>query len=309
MVIHAGPIQHFLSRQIHDLDYAFREAGMACFYALDLAWDYYYEPTILREVVPVSEHNSVSPYYNEYSVRFHRDRDPVFLPFRELGAEQAKGMIFCEMTARQGATVWGYFVQSVASGNRDLPWLVSWKPGGGNPGMQWIVAHTFGPWWYETNNPYALDMATNMVLYSMDMPLISDIHGRREARRLFSNIQSQKSLILSMMEWAESFGADVAPLWTMLTEMELELEIAEESYFRQDYPPTISFLDSMSTLVMEMTEYAVSIKNEALFWVYLSEWLITSSVSLVSAAVLWSLMVRRKTYKAVSVSRLRPIDE
>jgi hypothetical protein len=283
---------------------------MTAFNALDLAWEYAWQPSILREVVPVSEHYSASPYYTStYSVRFHQERDPVFLPFLELGVEEVQGIWFCEMTARQGATVWADLVQSIAPVNRDLPWLVSWKPGGGDPGMQWVVSHSFDSWWSEWNNPYALDIATNMVFYSLDMSLISDIHARREARRLFFNIQSQKSLILSMIEWANNFGADVVPLWDKVTEIELELEEATESYFQQEYTETISFLDSMSTLVMEVTGYAISIKNEALFWVYISEWLVTSSVSLVSAVVLWSLMVRRKAYRAVSVSRLKPIEE
>jgi hypothetical protein len=107
IVVHGGRIQHFLSRQIHDLDYAFREAGMTAFNALDLAWEYAWQPSILRDVVPVSEHYSASPYYTStYSVRFHRDKDPVFLPFLELGVEEVRGVWFCEMKAKQGATVW-----------------------------------------------------------------------------------------------------------------------------------------------------------------------------------------------------------
>jgi hypothetical protein len=309
IVVHGGRIQHFLSRQIFDLDYAFREANMTAFNALDLAWEYAWQPTILHEVVPVSEHYSASPYSTStYSVRFHRDRDPVFLPFLELGAEKVEGVWFCEMRAKQGATVWADLVQSIAPVNRELPWMVSWKPGGGSPGMQWVVSHSFDGWWEEENNPYALDIATNMVFYSLEMPLVSDLHARREARRLFYNIQAQKSLILSMMEWASNFGANVIPLWEKLTELELEIEGATSHYFDQEYAPTISFLDSLSPTIMEITGYALDIKDQALFWVYLSEWLATSSVAIISGTVLWTLMVRRKAYRSVEASRLRPID-
>jgi hypothetical protein len=281
---------------------------MTAFNALDLAWEYAWQPTILHEVVPVSEHYSASPYYTStYSVRFHRDRDPVFLPFLELGAEKVEGVWFCEMRAKQGATVWADLVQSIAPVNRDLPWMVSWKPGGGSPGMQWVVSHSFDGWWDEVNNPYALDIATNMVFYSLEMPLVSDLHARREARRLFHNIQAQKSLILSMMEWASNFGANVIPLWEKLTELEFEIEEATGHYYAQEYAPTISFLDSLSPTIMEITGYAISIKDQALLWVYVIEWLATSSVALVSGTVLWTLMVRRKAYRSVEASRLKPI--
>jgi hypothetical protein len=157
-------------------------------------------------------------------------------------------------------------------------------------------------------NPYALDIATNMVFYSLEMPLVSDLHARREARRLFYNIQAQKSLILSMMEWATNFGANVIPLWEKLTELELEIEEATHHYFAQEYAPTISFLDSLSPTIMEITGYAIDVKDQALFWVYISEWLVTSSVAIISGTVLWTLMVRRKAYRFVEASRLRPID-
>jgi hypothetical protein len=306
MVLHSAQIQHFLPAQFHDLDYAFREAGMAGFYALDLAWQAAIQPSILRDVVPVSEHYSASPFVSPYSVRFHVDRDPVFLPFVDLGIEGIRGIWFCKMIPQQGATVWADIVNTAAPFTGDLPWLVSWKPGGGNPGVQWIVPHTFDPWWEENNNPYALDIATNMVFHSLDIPLISDIHGRREARRLFHNVQTQKSLILTMIEWASKFGADVTPLWDRLRELELELGDATMFYFRRDYAATVDFLDSMNAFVMEMTEDAVRIKNEALFWVFVSEWLVTSSVGLVSGVALWSLMVRRRAYRTVAATRLKP---
>jgi hypothetical protein len=310
MVIHGARIHHFLPKQIHDLDYAFREGGITAFNGLDLAWEYAWQPTILHEVVPVSEHYSVSPYgTSTFTVRFHRNREPVFLPFLEFGVEEVQGVWFCEMTVKQGATIWADLVQSVASAGRDLPWLVSWKPGGGNPGMQWVISHTFDWWWIEENNPFALDMATNMIFYSLDRPMISDIHARREARRLFHNIQMQKSLVLSMIEWASNFGANVIPLWEKLTELEIEVEKATQDYFDQDYDQTITFLDSLSTVVLEITAYAEGIKDEALFWVYVSEWLVVSSVAITSGTVVWTLMIKRRAFRKVEVSRLTPIRE
>jgi hypothetical protein len=46
-------------------------------------------------------------------------------------------------------------------------------------------------------------------------------------------------------------------------------------------------------------------KNNALFWVYVIEWLVTVSTFFIAGFVLWSLMVRRKLYRDVSVTKLR----
>jgi hypothetical protein len=290
----------FTTRQVHDLDYAFREAGISAMCGLCLGWDYAWEPTILADVVPISKHGSVAPFFRGYWVQFRRGRDDVFLPFVQLGIQQVVGDQYCDMATKQGATIWGDIRPY------DIPWMVSWRPGGGNAGMQWIVSHTFEGWWAEENNRYALDVATNMIFYSLDQPLIADIHARREARHLFASLQTQKSIILSMMEWAESFGAKVVSLSDRLTGLEEEMNVATQRYLEQEYSGAVAFLESVSGEVRSITLDAVILKDNALFWVYLSEWLVVTSTGILSGTILWSFMVRRRVYRVAGSTRLKP---
>ncbi len=301
MVFHDARIQHLTTRKLHDLDYAFREAEMTAFCGLCLGWDYAWEATILREVVPISEHGSVSPHFRSYKVDFRTNRHPVFTPFLKYGIEDVVGDQFTDMKVKQGATIWADIVPY------GQPWLVSWRPGGGNPGMQWVVSHIFDDWWTEEKNPYALDVATNMVFYSLEMDLISDIPARREARRMFRNIQTQKSIILSMIEWADNFGANSMPLANELMVIESSMGEAIDDYADQDYQPAIDFLESVSEEVRVISQEAASLKEEALFWVYLSEWLAVTSTAIISGLVLWSLMIRRRMQREVRVTRLRRV--
>jgi hypothetical protein len=140
------------------------------------------------------------------------------------------------------------------------------------------------------------------------MPLISDITARREARRLFTGLQQQKSLILSMMDWAETFGANIVPLSERLTNLEHEMEGAIDDYIEQDYPATVSFLESVAPTVTEMAEDAVRLKDEALLWVYVIEWFFASATITISGVVIWTLMVRRVLYKEVPGTRLTRLD-
>jgi len=294
----------FTSRQVFDLDYAFREAGMTAICGLAESWDHVWQPTILADLLPVSEHKSTQAFVNRpYWVKFRTERDPVFLPFVDLGIEKVFGNNYCLMTARQGATIWGDIMPA------EIPWMVSWRPGGSDAGMQWIVSQTFDPWWAEENNPYALDVATNMIFYSLGWPLISDIHARREARHLFANVQTQKSLILSMMEWADTFGAKTLTLSERLTDLEDEMEGAIRDYMEQDYAATISFLESMPTTVSEIAKDAMRLKDEVLFWVYLVEWLTVTSVGIIAGVAVWSLMVRRRMYRIIETTRLASLEE
>jgi hypothetical protein len=250
-------------------------------------------------------------YYTEnvpYRVVIRDGRDPVFSPFIELGIERIMGNNFHVMSARPGATIWADIQP------RGLPWLVSMKPGGGKSGLMWIFTGRFDPpWWglmhrYSGRNPYAIDIAANIVFYSMDLPLIADIFARREARALLSSFQTSKLLVIHMMEWADNFGANILPLSERLTIVEEEAQEAMEFYVEQEYDAAISFMDSMTDRIIGITDEAVRLKNQALFWVYVSEWLAVSGVSLCTGTVLWHLMVRRRMYRTVGSTRLRAMD-
>jgi hypothetical protein len=47
-------------------------------------------------------------------------------------------------------------------------------------------------------------------------------------------------------------------------------------------------------------------KDTALLWIYISEWMVTTAVALISGTILWWLMVRRELYREVTTTQLRP---
>jgi hypothetical protein len=186
--------------------------------------------------------------------------------------------------------------------------------------MQWVVAHRFDEWWIEDINPYIMDVQTNMILHSMGRPLISDIFARREARLQFVSYYMEKTLILSMIDWAEAFGANTMALseridWaeafganTMalserIVDLDGQMNEAIDNYLEQDYDATISFLQSVSPTTKEIAKDVVRLKDEVLFWVYLIEWLSVSGTFMVCGVVLWSLMIRRRLYRRVASTR------
>lgn len=302
IVFYDARVDYWTSRQFRDIDYAFREAGMVSVTVHSLSWSVW-EPTILYDLSPISDYDS--RYHKSWKMRFRRERPPVFLPFAEIGLEKAVGSAYAILTAKEGATIWADMLPT------NTPWLVSWKPGGGNAGMQWVFGDKFdGEWWgtlsgHRDTNKYTLDFATDLLLYSLDRPLISDIHARREARQQLSTFRTRKLLVLSMMDWAERCGANTLSLSKDLIELEQEAEKAEELYLEQDYDGAISFIKEVDSRVSEISAEAKRIKDQALFWVYVSEWLSVTSVSLVTGFVLWTLMVRRRIYKPAGGTRFK----
>jgi len=308
MVFCEAQIEHFTPRKLHDLDFAFREAGMVGAASPGCSWDSAWVPTILYDLMPVSQ------YYdyvrsNPYRVIFRREMESVFTPFVELGMEKVSGNNYHYMTPRPGSVTWADMQPN------DNPWLVSWRLGGTEAGIMWVFTGTFdAPWWGLVfgsggENPYAIDMLTNLIFYSFGMPMVEDIHSRREARRVLSNFQAQKLLVLSMMEWADKFGANIFPLNEDLTALEREASSAMNYYLEQDYAGVITFMDSISSAIMDLSSEAVRLKDGAMAWAYLVEYFVVTSASLIAGSVLWSLMVRRRAYHAVGSTRLGIIYE
>ncbi|MBU7004211.1 MAG: hypothetical protein HXS50_01495 [Theionarchaea archaeon] len=125
---------------------------------------------------------------------------------------------------------------------------------------------------------------------------------------MFRSFRTHMSLILSMVNWADSFGANTAQLSEKLTGLENKAKEAEEKYISQDYGPAISFLEYLSEEVGVTTQEAVDLKDEALLWVYLVEWLTVSGTSACCGFVLWTLMIRRRSFKEVETTRLTSLN-
>ncbi len=305
MIIRDARILHFTSTQFRDLDNAFREAGMSCVTIHGPSWDQVWSVvTTLYELSPVD--NFEIRFYRPWRVVFRKEREPVFLPFVQLGMEKVVGEAYGTMEAKPGSTTWADMEP------QDVPWLVSWRPGGRDPGMQWVFADKFDAAWWglgfgaRERNPYSIDLATNLLLYSLDRPLISDIHVRRHARSLLYSFKAQKLLILSFLEWGENFGANMRSISVQLPVLDEEAEDAVDSYVEQDYSTAIALMESLTERIGVLSKDAVRLKDEAMLWVYISEWLAVTSVAIVSGIVLWSLMVRRRMYRSTEATRLTP---
>jgi hypothetical protein len=297
-------IGHLLTSRLGDLDYAFREAGMPAFTTFGMAWDSDWVPTTLYDLVPISTYEKYQ--HSPYHVFFRRERDPIFLPFVDLGMERIAGGSYHVMTLKPGALVWAEMVPL------GLPFLVSWRPGGGDAGLIWTLPGAFdaawwgsgGGWGIRGSNPYAIDLATNLIFYSLGRDTIKDIQARRQARLAVSSFQSQKLLVLSMMEWADRLGADVSEVFEALRGLERRANVAVSSFLEQDYPLTISYMNDIFDEVKEITKNAVVLKDRALLWIYVSEWFVVTSAGMIAGYVLWALMVGRGLYRDVGSTRL-----
>ena len=67
---------------------------------------------------------------------------------------------------------------------------------------------------------------------------------------------------------------------------------------------TFSLMDEAFEEIEGLRADALRLKDQALAWVYLVEWLVVSGVFLLCGFVLWTVMIRRRLYREVSTTRL-----
>jgi hypothetical protein len=79
---------------------------------------------------------------------------------------------------------------------------------------------------------------------------------------------------------------------------------ATEAYLQEEYQGSLAMMEEAIEEMEGLRAEAMRLKDQALAWVYLVEWLVVSGAFLLAGFTLWTLMVRRRLYRAVPATRM-----
>lgn len=265
--------------------------------------------SILGEIVPhdMSKEISMDWTGRSYRVQFVRDLPRIFTPFIELGVENAVGIGCGFLAPRTGTMVWGNLVP-----RRYGPWILEWRYGG-NGGHCWATADDLDhSWWGDihasihglSENPWAMDIMSNLILYSAGRSLPDDVVIVALARDGFWEYRTERGIILSLMDWVEVFGASTMYFGKKLGDIDIHSVRATDLYLSGDYASALSELDEAKSKAQNLRKEVLKSKDRALLWVYVIEYLTITGTSVISASILWALMVRRRFYRETRTTRL-----
>ncbi len=159
-------------------------------------------------------------------------------------------------------------------------------------------------WSSPAGNPFALDIVTNVIWWSTGRDLPQDPLMVHDYRSLVFTYAIQRSLLTSLLDFAEIFGADSSGIYAKSKQTEQYRSRAAREYLDRDF---VAAHDTMKTAMagLENLEVdAMKLKDDVLFWVYVVQWLATTGVFLAAAVVLWSLMVKRSLYREASSTKV-----
>jgi hypothetical protein len=212
------------------------------------------------------------------------------------------------MIPRPGASVYAWaktdiLLQFTSSRKGIFPFILGWQYG---EGYTWCIGTPSSLYFWSHYTDFGPDVYFSMVLHSTGRGLPEDVVVVNKLKKRFYEYDEKKGFIISMVEFVEKFGANTNPLMTKVIAMDDTWGKARSLYIGQDYDGSWSLFDQLLADISGFQEEAIKLKNNALFWVYLSEWCIITGTSILAGFFLWTLMVKRKYYKQIDQTRLRP---
>jgi hypothetical protein len=155
---------------------------------------------------------------------------------------------------------------------------------------------------------YYGDFSSNLMIYLAKRPVPQDVNLVHATRSRIFTTRTRISLLLNLMEFIEDFGANTNVLMVDLDEVNDMITSSMEVYIDLRFEDVLEAYKSIDDVLEVIEEEAMDLKDRALLWVFIIEWLAVTATGLIAGVVLWSVMVRRRLYREVGATRLLSSD-
>ncbi len=164
---------------------------------------------------------------------------------------------------------------------------------------------TLGGGWLFLEWEYLPDFATNLMLHCSKRSIPEDLDLVHTVRTRLSTLGYRRIIIFSLIDFVDTFGANPRKITAIVGEVDEAVAQASDLYLDQDFDGAVEAAGNASILMDRAEAVSEKVKDEALLWVYLSEWLVVTATSLICGFGLWTLMVRRRLYREVGTTEFR----
>ncbi len=250
--------------------------------------------TVLDEVLPVKcergEHSKaytpklrIAAPENELAQSIPWQEAPCFFPYNFVAPKDGSTVII-ESDDTKRTPLWFY-----------------WDVGEGRfVGCQNI----FGVFGCDFNQwQYFQDSVLHTYYYTVDFPLPDDLLTVHELRRKWHQYRVENKLLLSLVEFADKFGANMGEVEQSMYQIRSLREESDGFYLEGEYQEALGLIEDAISETKKVEQMAVEAKENALFWVYVIEWMVVASTLIICGSIIWALMIRRSAFKEVRITR------
>ncbi len=247
---------------------------------------------------------------NSFNIFINKQaRYPILTPFvpydvEKVSAYSAHGLV----VAREAAETLAW--QTGFPGKGRVGYIVAWEYGEGRSittgdflGNGWLGYPSFG----GSGNQYSPDILMNMILWITHRGLITrdTVDIFHSLKGVITEFVTRLSALISLRDFVDKFGANTEKIQDEILNLEdLYNEGTKKYVDQQDFSGAYSDLKKGLEEFSNAEAVAQKVKDRALLWIYIIEWLITTSALFISGFILWTLMVRRRLYREVEVTKL-----
>jgi hypothetical protein len=246
-----------------------------------------------------------------YAIEINREHpEPILTAFIPFGVEKAEATgVSRVVIPRDGSSILAW---QVGNYQTSRPYLVSWEYGSGramtigNPIPGGWLAYPTGA---TGQNQYSPEIMMNMIYWLASTELIDDVEVFHSVKMDFAEYNERLKVLISLRDFIDNFGANTERIQKEMIGVQEIYAEASGQYLEHSFVDSQISISSALSALSKAEDVARGEKDKALIWVYLIEWLVSSSALFVSGFVLWSLMVRRRLYRAVEMTKLKVMDE
>lgn len=150
---------------------------------------------------------------------------------------------------------------------------------------------------------YAQIIMSNMIYWIARVKIPEDMTLLLRLRSQLTKFFSMRRYVLSVIDFAEKFGANVNKAEKALRDSDDDRKAIVDLYVNGEYEESLTSLESALDNLDRVSQLAMEAKDQALLWVYVIEWFTVSGTGMLCGTVLWTLMIKRSAYKEVGVTR------
>ncbi len=151
--------------------------------------------------------------------------------------------------------------------------------------------------------PYCPDFLCHSVYFPARLPIPEDLELDHILRIGLANYRERRYYVISVVEFAEKFGASSQRLYEKLNLIDADKKSVDVLYRRLELGEARQALKAVEERISQLGEEAIKAKDRALVWIYVVEWCAVTGTAMITGLVLYSLMIRRRLYRDVEITR------
>ncbi len=210
--------------------------------------------------------------------------------------------VFCGhnvVTTKQQA----HEVSHIEAPGRDDPCWVWWDIGNGRFFASAGGFRGVSGWCQFYQWKHYSDMVCNLQYFLAGLTPPADLELLHATRARFQDCYSQRQVLVSTLDFIAIFNADTREVDLKILRALESLNEAKRRFVDLDLQASKELADRAFQEFEEAYQVALRAKDAAIFWIFVSEWLVVSATAMICASALWTLMVKRRLYREVEFTR------